>query len=490
MLPAAAIEKPVRRNFDMKKQAFNPYLPSWEYIPDGEPHVFEDRVYVYGSHDRFNGHAYCLNDYVCWSAPTDDLSDWRYEGVIYKKTDDPFNEDGSMCLYAPDVTKGPDGRYYLYYVLDKKSCVSVAVCDSPAGKYEFYGYVQYEDGSRLGEREGDEPQFDPAVITEGDCTYLYTGFCPVGDTGRSGPMATVLGPDMVTIQKAPAFIAPSEPYSAGSGFEGHEFFEAPSIRKVGQLYYFVYSSVVFHELCYAVSEYPDQGFRFGGVIVSNNDLHIDTYKPAEKPMYYGGNNHGGMVQVQGKWYIFYHRQTNGTSFSRQTMAEEIEILPDGSIPQVEMTSCGLNGGPLVGRGEYPAYIACNLFCDVESSYTGGIAGNGFYVDSRCPRITQDGRDGDEEQEYIMNMTDSATCGFKYFDCQNVRRIGIRVRGYCKGAFQVKTSWDGEVLGEIPVDFTNVWKEYSADITIPDGLQSLYFTYRGSGSAALSSFYLD
>ena len=53
----------------MKKQAFNPYLPSWEYVPDGEPHVFGDRVYVYGSHDRFNGETFCLNDYICWSAP-------------------------------------------------------------------------------------------------------------------------------------------------------------------------------------------------------------------------------------------------------------------------------------------------------------------------------------------------------------------------------------------------------------------------------------
>ena len=86
---------------------------------------------------RFNGHVFCLNDYVCWSAPVDDLADWRYEGVIYKKTDDPLNPDGSMCLYAPDVTVGPDGRYYLYYVLDKVSIVSVAVCDTPAGKYEF-----------------------------------------------------------------------------------------------------------------------------------------------------------------------------------------------------------------------------------------------------------------------------------------------------------------------------------------------------------------
>ena len=46
----------------MKKQGFNPYLPSWEYIPDGEPYVFNGRVYVYGSHDRFNGHVFCLND--------------------------------------------------------------------------------------------------------------------------------------------------------------------------------------------------------------------------------------------------------------------------------------------------------------------------------------------------------------------------------------------------------------------------------------------
>lgn len=78
-----------------------------------------------------------MGDYVCWSAPVDDLGNWRYEGVIYPKTADPLNPEGKMCLYAPDVTVGPDGRYYLYYVLDKVSVVSVAVCDTPAGKYEF-----------------------------------------------------------------------------------------------------------------------------------------------------------------------------------------------------------------------------------------------------------------------------------------------------------------------------------------------------------------
>ena len=48
----------------MANQVFNPYLPSYEYVPDGEPRVFGNRLYVFGSHDRFNGKAFCMNDYV------------------------------------------------------------------------------------------------------------------------------------------------------------------------------------------------------------------------------------------------------------------------------------------------------------------------------------------------------------------------------------------------------------------------------------------
>lgn len=464
-----------------KKQAFNPYLPSWEYIPDGEPYVFGDRVYVYGSHDFYNGYVFCMGDYVCWSAPVDDLGNWRYEGVIYPRNEDPLNKDGKMCLYAPDVTVGPDGRYYLYYVLDHVSVVSVAVCDSPAGRYEFYGYVHYEDGTLLGERPGDEPQFDPGLLTEGERTYLYTGFCGKGDKSRTGAMATVLGPDMLTIVESPVFVAPGCEYGEGTGFEGHEFFEAPSMRKVGDTYYLIYSSIVMHELCYAVSKKPTGGFTYGGVIVSNCDLHIDTYKPADRPMAYGANNHGSMVEIGGKWYIFYHRHTNGTWYSRQGCAEELKILPDGSISQAEITSCGLNGGPLEGRGEYPAYIACHLFTDQPSVYVGG---------EMFPRIMQDGKDGDEEPGYIANMRNSATAGFKYFDCHGVRKISIRVRGYAEGEFEVRTSWNGEVLARIKVVNSNVWEEYAAPVQIPDGKQAIYLTYRGGGNASLSSFTLE
>jgi len=463
---------------DVKKEIFNPYLPSWEYIPDGEPHVFGDRIYIYGSHDFFNGHVFCLGDYVCYSASVDDLTNFRYEGVIYPKTKDPLNKEGKMCLYAPDVTMGSDGRYYLYYVLDHVSVVSVAVCDTPAGEYEFYGYVQYEDGVLLGDKETDEPQFDPAVITMGEVTYLYTGFCGPNDRSRSGSMVTVLGPDMLTIKQEPQFIVPSAVYAQGTSFEGHAFFEAPSIRKVGDLYYFVYSSQVMHELCYATSPYPDREFTYGGVIVSNSDLHIDTYKAADMPTAYGANNHGGIEKIGSDYYIFYHRHTNGNWYSRQGCAEKITILEDGSIPQVEITSSGINNGPLLGNKEFPAYIACHLFTDQPSIYVGS---------ENCPRITQDGADGDENPGYIANMKKSATAGFKYFECKGVKKMAIRVRGYADGKFEIRTQMQQDALATIKVKNSNVWERYETDFVLDDGIYSIYITYVGNGTASLGSF---
>ena len=116
------------------KQAVNPYMPSWEYVPDAEPHVVGDRVYVYGSHDIFNGLNFCLGDYVCWSAPVNDLGNWRYEGCIYKREQDPAAPRIRLTngLAAPDMVQGPDGRFYLYYFMGGTKMISVAVCDEPA----------------------------------------------------------------------------------------------------------------------------------------------------------------------------------------------------------------------------------------------------------------------------------------------------------------------------------------------------------------------
>ena len=367
-------------------------------------------------------------------------------------------------------------------MLSSVGFVSVAVCDEPAGKYEFYGYVHYADGTRLGERAGDEPQFDPGVLREGERTYLYTGFCGVGDKSRHGAMCTTLGPDMLTVIEDPVFVAPGHEYSAGTGFEGHAFFEGPSIRKRGGLYYFIYSSELCHELCYATSSSPRSGFTYGGCIVSAGDLGIDSYKPADQCMFYTANNHGSMECIDGDWYIFYHRHTNGTNYSRQGCFEKISFREDGSIEQAAISS---NHGlqPLRGEGFYPAYIACQLFNRIPVTY---VPWSGW-MDDRFPKITQEGGDGDENYGYIANMRDGATAGYKVFEFQGVHRVTVCTKGYAKGFIDVKLSWDGDRIGSIPVDYANVWRLNSAEIAVPDGIHPLYFSFRGEGHLQFAGF---
>ncbi len=165
----------------MARVVYNPYLPSWEYVPDGEPHLFGGRVYVYGSHDAADGASYCPGDYVCWSAPEADLADWHFEGVIYRKGDDPSNADGSAPLFAPDVVQGPDGRHYLYYALasmlsGKPSHIGVAVCDEPAGHFRFLGNVALPSGAELDSDCGFGMVFDPACYVEDGEAWAYWGF--------------------------------------------------------------------------------------------------------------------------------------------------------------------------------------------------------------------------------------------------------------------------------------------------------------------------
>ena len=251
------------------RQAYNPYLPSYEYIPDGEPHVFGDRIYIYGSHDRFNAANYCLNDYVCYSADIRDLTNWRYEGVILRKEQDPRNQNiptnmppaargraaletihegelnspGIMPFYAPDVTRGSDGRYYLYYGLGESWEIGVAVCDEPAGQYEFYGFVQHPDGTPLGQRDGDLFQFDPGVFIDDDGTIsLYSGNGPalLGiPCAHQGSQVMTLMTDMITLKTTPRRLLPLLPESFGTDFEGHAFYEASSLRKINGIYYLV-----------------------------------------------------------------------------------------------------------------------------------------------------------------------------------------------------------------------------------------------------------
>ncbi len=139
------------------------------------------------------------------------------------------------------------------------------------------------------------------------------------------------------------------------------------------------------------------------------------------------------------------------------------------------------GTPLAGKGEYPAYLACNLFTEKHSLYVG---------EEGAPRVMQDGRDGDEDTGYIGNITNGATAGFKYFECKGVSRFWVTARGYAKGVYEVRTKWDGDILAKISVELSNVWETYSVQVDIPDGVNAIYLTFRGDGNGMLKSFALE
>ena len=194
-----------------------------------------------------------------------------------------------------------------------------------------------------------------------------------------------------------------------------------------------------------------------------------------------------MEKIGDTWYIFYHRQTNRTNFCRQGCAEPLVIAADGTIKQVEVTSCGLNKGPLVGKGTYPARICCHLTAKKGATYSHPKAMGMDY-----PYLTQDVLDLEPTEalnqadleapiQYIKNIQDGATIGYKYFNYQGVKQLALEIRGMAEGVIKVQTAFGGEVIGLLAIESVSPeWTLWTGDICIPDGTAGLYLTYQGIG----------
>lgn len=480
----------------MKKKTQNPYLPGWEYVPDGEPKLFDGRVYIYGSHDEARGETYCTGDYVCWSAPADDLASWSFEGVIYRREDDPSYYGKEDILYfAPDVEKGTDGRYYLYYFSSQIEKIGVAVCSTPAGHYQYYGDVRFENGDKLTSDCGYGLTFDPAVLSDDSGNWLYYGFGlqerkdGFPESGYKGGFVARLKDDMLTIAEEPVQTIPGKMQSDETEFEGHAFLEASSIRHYGKWFYLIYSSELGHELCYAISEYPNRGFRYGGTIVSNGDVGLDG-RTEEDAVGYLGNNHGGLLAIDEKYYIFYHRHTHGIQYSRQGCIEPVERVSDGSITQAEITSQGADGTALPTRREYSTHLACYL-----RSGTGILHySSRVHWNEEHPYIAQENEQGVAtlQNQYIYNLRSGAVCGFKYLQFDGGEdKISIRIRGDFRG--KVGLFYDkpnGEAMAIVNVVPGMKWHWMCEKIEKVHGKHALYFRFHGIGSCDFDAFIIE
>lgn len=381
---------------------------------------------------------------------------------------------GKSRTPAPDVVQGPDGRYYLYYSKADSTVIGVAVCDTPCGAYEFLGEVAYPDGRILGESPREFYQFDPSVLVDDGRVWLYSGSGQYSQQKKFrqkmvGCMAIELEQDMITVKSSPRILLPGS-----RKFLTRTFFEGASARKINGTYYLVFPTNDMTGLNYATSRFPDREFTLRGPIHSASDIGLGRFTLRD-PAYPLGNSHGGLVCVLGQWYIFDHRVTNRTLYSRQGVAEPVTIEAVGTIRQVESTSCGLNHGPLRDVGTYPAYIACNL---LRSGLT-------------CPYITQDKPDGDiTARQYVAGIRRGSRVGYKSFlFTASIRTLRITYRCSGRGRLEICQADDASSAGVVSICRSSPWTAAECTLHVTPGTSPLFFRYRGSGCLDLREFTL-
>ena len=307
------------------------------FTADPSAHVFNGKIYIYPSHDiphngedNDNGDEYQMRDYHVLSMESLD-SECVDNGLALSEKDVPWV---SEQMWAPDAAY-KNGKYYLYFpAIDKEGNfrLGVAESDSPVGP--FTPDDNYIPGSY---------SIDPAVMVEGDEAYIYYGGLwggqlekwqtgefvpdavgPSGDEPALGPMFAVLSEDMKSFKSTPQMLRildeNGEPIKAGD--EERRYFEAPWLHKYNGKYYLSYSTGTTHYIVYATSDSPVGPFTYGGRIM--------------EPVI-GWTTHHSIVEIGGKWYLFYHdcEMSGGINHRRTVKFTELKYNEDGSIVTIQ-----------------------------------------------------------------------------------------------------------------------------------------------------------
>ena len=344
--------------------AQNPYLPLWEHVPDGEPRVFEDpdhpgkmRAYIIGSHDT-HFTQYCGNDIRMWSAPVEDLTQWRDEGPIFSW----FVNGQWDTMFAPDLVEVKDKQtgkktYWLYpHSRGWQRVPMVCKGDRPNGPFVPVNLTA--DGTKC--VDGSLIDFDPSVFIEtvtnkkdkdfdrGFRAYVFYGF-------QHSTACQLDQNTMYSKREGTELIDPFIPASSRDGklldkagseykalYKGQNpldfnFFEASSIRQVGNKYVMVFSGYSGQEygqgatnsaLRYAFGDSPLGPWRSGGVLVDSRGVVLGEDGSKLITTNAGHNTHGSLQEINGQWYVFYHRPPRGFGNARQTMVAPVKITWD------------------------------------------------------------------------------------------------------------------------------------------------------------------
>jgi len=439
--------------------AQNPYLPLWEHLPDGEPKVFEDpdkpgsyRAYIIGSHDLAYT-QYCGPDIRMWSAPVEDLSQWRDEGPIFR-----YFIDGQWdIMFAPDLVEVKDkaGKktYYLYpHSRGNGRVPMVAKSDRPDGPYTVLNAT--EDGR--GVVPGSIIDFDPSIfiepVTNKKDPDFKTGFRAYAYYGFQHSTAIELDPNTMYSMRPGTeiqdyFLPASARYGVVRDPEGTQyphlykdqdpgefnFFEASSIRQVGNKYVMVFSGYSGPDyglestnsaLRYAFGDSPMGPWRSGGVLVDSRGVVLSEDGSSLVTTNAAHNTHGSLLEINGQWYVFYHRPPRGFGYARQAMVAPVKIewdqksVADGGIVKI------------TGYDPYASDEAWSAKASNGDHYTGAeVTSEGFQIYGLDPYkyysagyacymtnndSLQDTWDNWDNNMDLAGVLNGDVIGFKYF----------------------------------------------------------------------------
>ncbi len=412
--------------FSLQLASQNPISPPGVYIADPTARVWKDgRLYIYGSADESCSY-YCSHTYHM--LVTDDMINWKVVKNVFSSKGEndevPYNE---TLLFAPSAAYR-DGTYFLYYCQpDREHAEGVATSDSPTGP--FTGGTPMDVGPYN--------EIDPGVFIDGDGqAYYFWGQFTLKMAKLKDNMKEL---DMTTIRDS--ILTESE----------HFFHEGAFMAKIGDLYYLVYADISRGDIptCigYATATSPFGPYEYRGVIVDNNHCNPANW-----------NNHGSIAEFNGQWYVFYHRSTHGCNKMRKAAVEPIEILPDGSIPEVEMTSQGA-AGPIPATSQIDAAWACIL--------------NGH------TRIAQH----DTYAEGLTYIHSGDKAAYKYINFgEGVENITMRLKpGKSGGRIVVSLDkpWHRRLaILEVEPDNDGHWKELTFPVESAEGVHALWLHFYG------------
>jgi len=458
--------------------AQNPYLPLWEHLPDGEPRVFEDpdhpgkyRAYIIGSHD-VTYTAYCGPDIRMWSAPVEDLSKWRDEGPIFSW----FVNGQWDTMFAPDLVETTDRQtgkktYWLYpHSRGWRRIAMVCKGDRPDGPFTPVNLT--DDGTRC--VEGSLIDFDPSVFIEpvtnkkdpdyakGYRAYVFYGFqhstaCELDqNTMYSKRPGTELIDPFIPAVSHDGRLLDKEGSEYKALYQGQDprdfnFFEASSIRQVGNKYVMVFSGYSGKEyglgntnsaLRYAYGDSPLGPWRSGGVLVDSRGVVPNHDGSKLITTNAGHNTHGSIQEINGQWYVFYHRPPRGFGNARQAMVAPVKIEWDkkpvakgGKVritgydpfaPDNEWTAKASDGNEYTGAevtsegfhifglpcyGYYSAGIACYMYGPNSNQYM------------------QDNHDVWRNSMDLCGLQNGSIIGFKYFNFEGLAQDQKGVRAF-------------------------------------------------------------